>query len=188
MPPKNKIAANDAVSKENYNGPSCIYCGFLRCWKHGRYFRKWFHLRGACHPHGAKSVQRYLCQCPSCKRTFSVLPENVLPYCHFHLDDLLSIAQDMTAGKSCYRIAKTVWGLSLRVLGNAAVLIKKATPLLEELCREASGSVESGFQLLIKAVREKFSWLDITRRWFHALYPCRAGNIFNPHKLGIKRL
>jgi hypothetical protein len=111
----------------------------------------------------------------------------VLPYCHFHLDGLLTIARDLTAGKTCYRIAKTIWGQSLRVLGNAAVLIKKATPWLEELCREAFGSVELGFQLLIKTVREKFSWFDFTRRWFHALYPCRAGNIFNPHNSGIKR-
>jgi hypothetical protein len=94
----------------------------------------------------------------------------------------------MTEGKSRYRIAKFQWGLSLRVLLRAVVLIRKVIPWLEGVCREAVGSVGNGFQALVKMVREKFSWFDFTRRWFHGLYPCRAGNIFNPHNLGIKRL
>lgn len=187
MPPRNKIPTDVSGSKGNFSSLSCPFCGFSRCWKHGTYFRKWFYLPGCSPAPGPEMVQRYICQCPSCKRTFSVLPDDVLPYCHFDLNGLLSISQDLAAGKSCYRIAQSGLGLSLRVMGNAATLIKKTTLWMEALCREVSGSVESDFQSLIKTVREKFSWVDFTRRWFHALYPSRAGNIYNPHKVGIKR-
>ena len=188
MSPKNKIPTNRLGSKEICVCPTCSYCGFPRCWKHGTYGRKWFHQLGAEPTQEPVTVQRYLCQHPSCERTFSVLPENVLPYCRFFMSDLLSIVQDRTEGKSSYRIAKYRRGLSLRVILRTVSLIRKVTPLLECICREATGSVVFGFQALVKTVRGKYSWFDFTRRWFHGLYPCRAGNIFNPHNLGIKRL
>jgi hypothetical protein len=112
----------------------------------------------------------------------------VLPYCRFFLGGLLSIAQDRAKGKSSYWIAKYRWGLSLRLVLRAGLLIRKATPWLTGVCREAAGSVATGFQALIQTARERFSWFDLTRRWFHGLYPCRAGNILHPHNLGIKRL
>jgi hypothetical protein len=188
MSPKNKIPTNSLGSKENCVCPTCSYCGFPRCWKHGKYGRKWFHQLGAELSQEPVAVQRYLCQHPSCERTFSVLPENVLPYCRFFMSDLLSIVQDRTEGKSSYWIAKYRRGLSLRVILRTVSLIRKVTPLLECICREVTGSVGSGFQALVKTILVKFSWSDFTRRWFHGLYPCRAGNIFNPHNLGIKRL
>jgi hypothetical protein len=112
----------------------------------------------------------------------------VLPYCHFYLDDFLRISRDLAAGESCYRIAKSGWGISLRVLLRAVLLIKKTTPWLEGLCREVAGSIVPGFQALVTTIREKVVWRDFSRRWFHALYPCRAGNIYNPHNVVIKRL
>lgn len=188
MPPNDKIAANNAVSKENFHTPSCIYCGFPHCWKHGTYWRKWFYLPKCFHPHGSEPVQRYRCRGPSCNRTFSEPPQDVLPYCHFYLDDLLRIAGDLAAGKTCYRIAKTGWGISLRVVLRAVLLIRKATYWLEGFCREVAGSVAPGFQAQVATIREKVFWRDFSRRWFHALYPCRTGNIYNPHNVGIKRL
>jgi len=188
MPPKDKITANRAASKDYCDRPLCIYCGFPFCWKHGTYCRKWFYLFGSEPPSEPELVQRYICREPSCERTFSVLPENVLPYCHFHLGGLLSIVRDLAEGKSRYRIAKTGWGISLRVLLRAVLLIQKVTPLLESLCREVVGSVAPCFQTLVTTIRENLFWRDFTRRWFHGLYPCRAGNIFNPHNQGIKRM
>jgi hypothetical protein len=186
MPPDDKIAVTQAASKEKFSSPSCIYCGFPRCWKHGRYFRKWFYGPGSSDP---EPVQRYQCRGPSCERTFSELPEEVLPYCHFHLDGLLRLSEDLAAGSSRYGIAKAGdWGICLRVVLRAAALIGKATLWLTGLCREvAAGSVEPGFQALIRTIREKFTWFDFTHRWFHALYPRRAGIVFNPHNVGIKR-
>jgi hypothetical protein len=184
MPPGDKIAVTKAASKENFNSPSCIYCGFPRCWKHGRYWRKWFYFSAPCHPEPA---QRYRCRGPSCERTFSVLPGDVLPYCHFNLDGLLRISRELAEGMSCYRIAKGVWGISLRVVLRAAALIEKATPWLAGLCREVASSVAPGFQALMRTILEKFPWFDFTHRWFHALYPRRSGTIFNPHNVGLKR-
>jgi hypothetical protein len=188
MPPNDKIAVTNSVSKENSTTRSCIYCGFPNCWKHGTYLRKWFYcLPGSCHSHKGELVQRYICRGPTCERTFSELPEDVLPYCHFYLDSLLRISKELATRLSCYRIAKTVWKISLPVVLRAAALMEKATPWLEGLCREVTGSAAHGFQALITTIREKSSWLGFTRRWFHALYPCRAGTIFNPHNVGIKR-
>jgi len=188
MPPGNKIPVNVSGSKGNLVLPACPYCGFSRCWKHGKYQRKGFHRPQSEPLQELVAVQRYLCRSSPCDRTFSDLPEGVLPYCRFFLSGLLSIADDRTKGKSSYWIAKYRWGLSLRVILRAVSLIRKVIPWVEGFCREAAGSVVSGFQALVKTVREKSSWFDFTRRWFHGLYPCRAGNIFNPHNLGIKRL
>lgn len=189
MSPRDKIPASSPGSKGNLSSPPCPYCGFPRCWKQGKYRRKWFHHPLAAGPaRGPVAAQRYLCRNPPCDRTFSELPSGVLPYCRFFLGGLLSIAEDSAAGKSSYWIAKCRWGLPLRVILRAVSLIRKATPLLEGVCRETAESVVSGFQSLVKTVREKFSWFDLTRRWFHHLYPCRSGKIFNPHNLGIKRL
>jgi len=185
MSPRNKIPASNAGSKGNL---TCPYCGFHRCWKHGKYFRKGFHRPTAGPPQEPVAVQRYLCRNPPCDRTFSKLPEAVLPYCRFFLSGLLSIAQDRAQGKSSYWIAKFRWGLSLRVVLRAGLLIRKVMPWLEGVCREAAGSVVTGFRALIQTARERLSWFDLTRRWFHGLYPCRAGNILHPHNLGIKRL
>ena len=187
MPPRHKIPVNSSGSKGNCVCPTCPYCGYSRCWKHGKYLRKWFHRPLAGPIQEPVPAQRYLCRNPPCDRTFSELPEGVLPYCRFSLDGLLSIASDRAEGKSSYWIAKFRWGLSLRVILRAVVLVRKVTLWLEGVCREAAGSVGNGFQSLAKTVREKFSWADFTRRWFHGLYPCRARNIFNPHNVGIKR-
>lgn len=187
MSPSHKIPGNRSGSNGKDSCQTCPYCGFPRCWKHGRYRRKGFHQPGAGSPQKLVAVQRSLCRNPPCERTFSVLPEEVLPYCRFFLDGLLSIAHDLTEGKSSYGIAKFRWGLSLRVILRAVSLIRKVTPWLEGLCRETTGNIGTCFQSLVKTVREKFSWFDFTRRWFHGLYPCRAGNIFNPHNLCIKR-
>jgi hypothetical protein len=110
----------------------------------------------------------------------------MLPYCRFFLDGLLSISLDRAEGKSSYWIAKHRWGLSLRIILRAVTLILKVTCWLTGVCREAAVIVVTGFQALIQTALEKLSWFDLTRRWFHGLYPCRAGNIFNPHNLGIK--
>ena len=185
MPPDDKIAVTKAASKENFNSPSCIYCGFPRCWKHGRYWRKWFYGSGFCNP---EPIQRYRCQGPSCERTFSELPEDVLPYCHFHLDGLLRISEELASGASRYGIAKAGgWGISLRVVLRAAALIEKATLRLAGYCREVTGSVPSGFRALVTKIREQVNWRAFSSRWFHALYPRRAGTIFNPHNMDIKR-
>jgi hypothetical protein len=185
MPPGNKIAVTKAASKENFNSPSCIYCGFPRCWKHGRYWRKWIYGSGFCDP---EPIQRYRCQGPSCERTFSELPEDVLPYCHFHLDGLMRISEELASGASRYGIAKAGgWGISLRVVLRAAALIEKATLRLAGYCREVTGSVPWGFRALVTKIREQVNWRAFSSRWFHALYPRRAGTIFNPHNMDIKR-
>lgn len=188
MSPRNKIPASNTGSKGNLTCPPCPYCGFLRCWKHGKYFRKGFHRSTAGPPQEPVAIQRFLCRNPRCGRTFSVLPEKVLPYCRFSLDDLLVIADDKSEGKSSYWIAKHRWGLSLRIILRAVILILKVSDWLAGVCREAACSVVTGFRALIETAMERLSWFDLTRRWFHGLYPCRSGNILHPHNLGIKRL
>jgi hypothetical protein len=163
MPPKDKIAANSAVSKEKFNSPSCIYCGFPHCWKHGTYLRKGFHQRPNEPERGLVSMQRYLCRSSLCDRTFSELPESVLPYCRFFMSGFLSIADDLTAGKSSYWIAKYKWGISLRVVLRVVSLIRKVTPWLTGLCREVAGSVAPGFYALITTIREKVFQRDFSR-------------------------
>ena len=111
-----------------------------------------------------------------------------MPYCRFFWGGLLRIANTLAEGKSAYWIAKYQWGLSLRVILRAVELIKRVTPWLEGLYREATGHIETGIQALARAVEKTMSWFSFTRHWFHGFYPCRVGHIFNPHNSGIKRL
>lgn len=187
MSPWNKIPANSSGSKGKHSCPRCPLCGFNRCWKHGKYRRKGFHCRPADPLQSPLDVQRYLCLAPPCGATFSELPEGVLPYCRFFLDDLIGLADALAEGWSAYWIAKHQWELSLRVILRADLLIQKATLWLESLCRETGAKIEAGFPILVDAARKPFSWFGFIRRWYHTLYPLRAGSIFNPHNLGIKR-
>ena len=188
MSPGNKISVNRAGSKGNLSNPFCPFCGFPKSHKHGCYYRKGFHRPQGNALQEPVAVQRYLCRSPPCGRTFSTLPEEVLPYCRFLWGGLLSIAHDRMEGKTSYWIAKHRWGLSLRVILRAVSLVERATTWLARICREAALHAGSGLRSLVDSVRERFSWAGLARRWFHGLYPCRAGNIFNPHNLGIKRL
>lgn len=188
MPPTmNKLAKQDSKSKGKKEPVTCPYCGFHLCWKHGRYTRKGFHRLHAGHKAILREVLRYLCRSPACKHTFSLLPEDVLPYCRFFLSGWLGIASDLSAGKSVYRIAK-YWDLSLRVIRRAVDRIKEVTAWLEALFREVTGSMAHGFHGLIKALCNRFAWSRFTRYVYHRLYPLRAGHILNPHNSGIKRL
>ncbi len=153
MSPKYKLPNSKPGSKGNLSRPDCPYCGFSRCWKHATYERKGFHRPKSEHQHGTVAIQRYLCLNPPCEHTFSVLPENVLPYCRFFLDGLIGIADALADGMSAYRIAKYQWSLSLRVILRAVSQIKNTvTPWLAKLYQEATGTIKTGFQALTQAV------------------------------------
>jgi hypothetical protein len=188
MSPGKKLHSGNCGSKGIPACPNCPYCGHIRCWKHGVYRRKGFHRREVVPQAEPVAVQRYLCLAPPCKRTFSALPEEVLPYCRFFLSDLLAIEHTLAEGWSVYWVARYQWELSLGVMQRASAWIGKATDWLTSLCRETTGKMIAGFEGLIKTARKTLSWRHLTRRLFHGLYPCRAGKIFNPHNLGIKRL
>jgi hypothetical protein len=100
MPPDDKIPVNITERKDYCRRPACPYCGFSRSWKHGKYRRKGFHRPLVGPRQELVAVQRYVCRAPPCDRTFSELPEDVLPYCRFFLSDLLGIEDDWTEGKS----------------------------------------------------------------------------------------
>ena len=188
MPPKEKVQNHKHISNGNSSTPECPYCGFHRCWKHGNYKRKGFHRFPSEQRNKIEEVLRYLCRSPSCEHTFSKLPEDILPYCRFMLSGLISIAKDLSAGKSAYWIAKYRWGLSLRVILRAVVRLKEVTPWLVRLYREVTGKVKSHFWELTGFLRKQYGWYGLTRMWYHPIYPIRVGHILNPHNLGIKRL
>jgi len=188
MPPIIKLAKQKHKSKGKKGCIICPYCGFHHCWKHGKYKRKGFHQFPSDSQNKILEVLRYLCRSPACEHTFSVLPDDVLPYCRFFLSGLIGIAEDRSEGKSAYWIAKYRWNLSLRAILRAVKRIRQVTPWLERLFREATGVVVKSFQGLIKNVRERLTWFVFTRYWYHQFYLCRIGYILNPHNLCIKRL
>jgi hypothetical protein len=140
------------------------------------------------HDRNLFQYKRYICRDPPCKRTFSVLPEEVLPYCRFFLGDLLNLAQTLAEGWSAYWIAKHQWELSLRVILRGGLLIQKAELWLEDVCRKTALSFGADLQSLVELALKTFSWFGFTQRWFQHLYPCRIGRALTQHNLGIKRL
>jgi len=182
MSPLEKISIPPSSSKGERR---CPYCHHSKCWKHGHYTRKGFHrLPGECQCQTV-DVLRYLCRNPPCERTFSLLPEDVLPYCRFFLSGLLGITDDQDAGKSAYWIAKSRWELSLSVILRAIDRIKQLQPWLVLVCHETAQRTEGCFQTLAKRVENALGWIRFIRYWYHTFYPLRIGHIPNPHNLTI---
>ena len=182
MSPFEKISIPSPDSKGEIH---CPYCHWCKIWKHARYTRKGFHrLPDACLCQTLE-VLRYLCRNPVCGRTFSLLPEDVLPYCRFFLSALFSIAEDLDSGKSAYWIAKRRWELSLPVILRAAARIKQVQFWLVRICHETAQSIEGCFQTLAKRVEKALGWVRFTRYWYHTFYPRRTRHILNPHNLTI---
>jgi len=181
MSPKQKIPIRLPGRK---GGTRCPHCNFPRCWKHGHYTRKGFHRPASEPQNQTVDISRYLCLNPPCERTFSILPENVLPYCRFCLGGLTGIAEDRDAGISAYQAAKT-WRLGLSTVLRAIKLIKIVTPWLARICHGAMKSAQGGLQPLVLRAKRVLGWPGLTRYWYHAFYPLRVGHIVNPHNLAI---
>jgi len=182
MSPIEKISIPPSSSKEERR---CPYCHHPKCWKHGRYSRKGFHhLPGDCQCQ-IIYIARYLCRNPPCERTFSLLPEDVLPYCRFFQSGLISVADDRDAGKSAYWIAKSRWELPLSVILRVTARIKQLQPWLVQVCHETAKSIEGRFQTLTRRVENTLGWVRFTRYWYHTFYPRRTCHIPNPHNLTI---
>jgi len=164
----------------------CPYCNNNHCWKHGTYTRKGFHSQTPQNGWILRTVQRFLCRDVSCKQTFSLLPEDVLPYCRFFYSDLLSIIHQFNQGMTAYSIAHKHWKLSLRIILRIKRLIHIVYIYLEQLCREFSIRIGGSFSNMVFSLSQRLSWFRFTRIWFHHIYPCRIKKNLNPHNLGIK--
>ena len=118
MSPERKIQHDHHEPRKIY----CKYCNETRCWKHGFYIRTGFYLKHSIITDTPQLIQRYICCNPQCRHTFSILPEDVVPYCRFHWKDLMEIAVLLFRGTSAYTLAH-IWDLSLRVLCRVKALV-----------------------------------------------------------------
>lgn len=177
MPPEEKVPNIGFGSNENFAEARCPYCGFGNCWKHGCYARKGsaFHTKqGEVEP-AWQRVQRWLCRHPPCGRTFSQLPQGVLPYCRFFWSGLLEIGGSLASGLSAYRIFEQWWPVSYRAILGAAHLIGKVSRWLDGLCRELGAGLANGLAAMTEKVFERHSWFSFTCMWYRRLYPKRFG-------------
>jgi hypothetical protein len=186
MSPITKITNPASEHQHVSSSIKCPYCGNTKCWKHGHYVRKGFYSPKPGNDWTLQTVQRFLCRDVACKHTFSVLPENVLPYCRFLWKDFFDIAFLTGQGKTTYHIAKYQWVLPLRTILRVRGIITKVHQWLEQLCREALHTTVSEFATLATTALQTYSWFDFTRRWFHHIYPCRVSKCLNPHNMDIK--
>jgi len=185
MSPIPKITNPSPKSHHISKSIKCPYCNNTHCWRHGSYTRKGFYSKTSQNGWIIRTVQRFLCREVSCKHTFSVLPEDVLPYCRFFWKDFLSINRELNRGTSAYSIALKEWKLSPRIIYRVKGLICNVHTWLKQLCREASREATDNFEKLVKTALQTHSWFVFTRMWFHHIYPCRIGKILNPHNFGI---
>ena len=185
MSPIRKIANPGPESQHISESIKCPYCNNNHCWKHGHYIRKGFHSKPPQNGWILRTVQRFLCLEASCKHTFSVLPDDVLPYCRFLWKDLLELARLSGLGKTAYHIAIYQWNLPLRTMLRATGIITRVRQWLGQLCREALHGVAGEFETLATTVLRMHSWFVFSRMWFHHIYPCRSGKNLNPHNLVI---
>lgn len=185
MPLPENLPQNPCKSKGK--NPHCPYCSFFKCWRHAKSSRKGFH-RGTEQPTNIIiEVIRYICRSPDCGRTFSVLPEEVLPYQRFLWSDFLEIESESLSGKSCWGIFKSLSiKASLAVIVRTLRRINQVRKWAARLCRELDKPVTTTLASMGRVLAESLGWAVFTRRFSHALYPRRLVPDVNPHNLALK--
>ena len=179
------LVTNAPDCKKYLQRPNCPFCDYSIVWKHARYRRTGTHSKILKTPPVSKVVQRCLCKSPGCGRTFSVLPEDTLPYCRFGFNDFLTIYVQYQKGLNAYSIWKTcsLIGVSLRTIVRLLSLFKKVLPLMKKLYQEFEGQISKDLSSMCQLRVIKFTMFGVTTRWYHAIYPARLWEIQNPHNL-----
>lgn len=151
----------------------CPACHFPDCPYHGTYIRKGFHREN---PNTIIqiAVPRYRCLNQACdRRTFSVLPQHVLPYCRFFWPSLLTILH-ATAGKMIPSTLAARWHVSRRVILRAAALLTQMSKWIDQIHQEVcDGLQRSGFEFMVKMVVGKLGRIQLNHRWYRYRYPRR---------------
>lgn len=179
---------NVSVSSHDCNEQrpkSCCFCSGIRIWKHGHYLRTFFYLKTSINPPMGKKVQRYLCKDATCDRTFSALPQDVLPYCRFFFNDFCQLYENFEKGGTAYSLwqACHLMEVSLAAIQRLISLFKKVLILIHNLCRELDINLTENLDSMSHFLIKKYSWFGFNYRWYHSIYPARLWEIQNPHNL-----
>ena len=154
----------------------CPVCRHSRCRRHGTYVRRGFHApnHAAARP---VRVLRYRCLNPDCRRrTFSILPPFVLPYCRFHWSSLRALRLSLSRGVSIRHLARHVWHVTRAVIVRAAALLAQVDHWVEGLHREVSdGQPGEGLERMVKTIIAKIGYPELVFRWYRHRYFLRAG-------------
>ena len=183
------INVSDLENVCNGNPPEvCCFCGSVHIWKHGHYIRTGFYWLTEQNLPPGKSIQRYLCQSPACKRSFSELPDNILPYCRFFFDDFLVLYEKKLKGTSAYSIWKTchLFEVSINAIRRLLCLFKRVLLFVQNLYRELRGDVTEELKGMSLPLIKENTWFGFNYRWYHAIYPARLWEIQNPHNLDLQ--
>ncbi len=184
MPSAINVSDHENVCNE-LRPKSCCFCGGIRIWKHGHYNRTCFYLKISINPPPNIKVQRFLCKAPACDRSFSVLPQDAVPYCRFFFKDFRQLYDYSQKGGSAYSLWKScsLPGVSLSIIGRLLCLFKKVLSHVQRLCREVDEAVSENLNGMSHFLIKTHTWFGFTTRWYHALYPARLWEIQNPHNL-----
>jgi hypothetical protein len=122
-------------------------------------------------------VPRYRCLNPDCaRRTFSILPPFVMPYCRFYWFYLLALRDCLAGGKTPYHLALHVWHVGRGVIVRAAAQLRHVGAWAEELHREIThGRPVCDLARMVKVITAKLGRVELVRRWYHHRYPLRLG-------------
>lgn len=154
----------------------CPFCHSRQCLKHGYYQRKGFHRKNSCIV-VPMEIPRFRCTNPRCKhRTFSLLPQMVLRYCHFFWPCLQMIWSSIARGLTPYQIAR-IWDVDRAVIVRAATLQSTLQSFIEKLHQEIyNGTVNHSalaLTLIVKFVIFKIGFSALANRWYCHRYPRR---------------
>lgn len=155
---------------------NCPCCGCPSSSGHGSYVRKGFHV-----PNRAVAlpvrVRRYRCLNPDCRRrTFSILPRNVLPYCRFYWFYLVSLKESLCRGATVNSLAQHVWHVGWAVIARGTALLQRMETWVEQLHRELTDG-HPGRELcrMVKIVTGVLGPCELVSRWYRHRYPLRFG-------------
>jgi len=132
-------------------------------------------------PNGAVAlpvrVPRYRCLNPDCRRrTFSVLPPNVLPYCRFYWLYLLSLKESLSGGATLNSLAQQVWHVGWAVIARGTALLRRMEVWVEQLHRELTdGGPGQELCRMVKIVTGVLGPCELVQRWYRHRYPLRFG-------------
>jgi hypothetical protein len=112
------------------------------------------------------------CQETGCGKTFSLKPFPILPYTRFSLWHLIQIDEQLESGRKIDELAKG-FGLRRSIIIRVQEYLKRVRKFVENEFRILGNFAKTDlFSQLIELIRSA-SWFDLSKRYFHGLYPLR---------------
>jgi len=161
-----------------------IAVNHLRCknCNHPHHHRHGFYIRKATH-RSAKTIRVLRYRCLSCRRTFSLLPTDLLPVMRWRLSSVMRVQKILATGMSLWRAAQRL-RVSLGVLLRLSRKLPQLSRLLQDLLRSKGVFNPLAYSFYVTMILSLWlRWHHFTAELSHVLYPLLHKALTIPHEM-----